>query len=307
MNRVLITGAGGFVGSHLALGLAKLGYIPLLNDQTFDDEAAVRLQGMKRLGGDVRNLQAQLCASGIDTTDYMIHGAAVTASPDELGIKATDYLAQSIKVTLAALELAQHYQVKRFILISSAGVFSSAQPAPLDETAQPEGVGFYAVAKRIGELATLSLRTSGSLDAVSVRLGNLYGSNEHPRITRPRMGLVARLLGEAKHKTMTITTPAARREWTCADDLAFAFAQLLEHPAPPDLTHLCAPAVVSDLELAAKLQNLLPGTKLVQEPKSGTPSVRPPLESQFAKMLGLTHWTPLDTGLATLVKETIPA
>ena len=307
MSRVLITGAGGFVGSHLALGLTKLGYTPLLSDQTFDDNATVRLQSMERFSGDVRDVQVQLGASGIDTLDYLIHGAAVTASPGELGIKAAAYLAESIQVTLAALELAQHYRVKRFVLISSAGVFSSSSTAPLDETAQPDGLGYYAAAKRMGELATLSLRTSGSLDAVGVRLGNLYGSDERSRATRPRLGLVARLLGDAKRKTMTVTTPTARREWTCVDDLAFAFAQLLEHAAPPDLTHFCAPDVISDSELAKKLQGLLPGTNLVSRPEPGVPGVRPPLESRFAKTLGLTHWTPLDTGLAALVGKGVPA
>lgn len=307
MSRVLITGAGGFVGSHLALGLDKLGYTPLLSDQTFDDNAAVRLQGIERFSGDVRNLQVQLDASGIDTLDYMIHGAAVTASPSELGIEATAYLAESLEVTLAALELAQHYRAKRFILISSAGVFSSARPAPLDETAQPDGVGFYAAAKRMGELATLSLRTSGSLDAVSVRLGNLYGPSERPRLTRPRMGLIGRWLEDAKHKEIIVMTPVARREWTHVGDLAPAFVHLLEHSGPPDITHLCAPNVVSDLELATKLQKLLPETKLVQHAELDAPNVRPPLESRFAKTLGLTHWTPLDTGLAALVKGVIPA
>ena len=305
MSRVLITGAGGFVGSHLALGLAKLGYTPLLNDQTFDDNAAVRLQGIERFSGDVRDLQMQLGASGIDTLEYLIHGAAVTASPSALGIEATAYLAESMQVTLAALELAQHYRVKRFVLISSAGVFSSSSAFPLDETAQPDGLGYYAAAKRMGELATLSLRTSGSLDAVGVRLGNLYGSDERSRVTRPRLSLVARLLGDAKHKTMTLTTPAARREWTCVDDLAFAFAQLLEHAAPPDLTHFCAPEVVSDSELATKLQQLLPGANLVARPETGTPNVRPPLESRFTETLGLAHWTPLDIGLAALISERV--
>lgn len=45
MTRVLITGAGGFVGSHLALGLLRLGFEVVVNDQGFDSEALGRLGG----------------------------------------------------------------------------------------------------------------------------------------------------------------------------------------------------------------------------------------------------------------------
>lgn len=307
MSRVLVTGAGGFVGSHLALGLAKLGYTPLLSDQIFDDDTTLRLRGMERFSGDVRVLQDQLDASGVHTLDYVIHGAAVTAIPDERGIGAADYLAESMQVTLAAVKLAQRYRAKRFILISSAGVFRGAHPAPLDETAQPDGLGAYAVAKQLGELATRSLRAAGSLDAVTVRLGNLYGPDEYPRTTRPRLSLIGRLLEEAEQRTMTVTTPRALREWTHVADLAPAFARVLEHFGPPDITHLCAPDVVTDAELATKLQALVPGTKFVQRPEEGAPPVRPPLESRFAETLGLTHWTPLETGLAELVGGSVSA
>ncbi len=304
MSRVLITGAGGFVGSHLALGLARLGYTPLLSDRVFADDAVARLEGLERLTGDVKDLQSQLYASGVTTLDYVIHGAAVTASPDETGLEATAYLAESMQVTLAALTLAQRYRVKRFILVSSAGVFSGAHAAPLDETAQPDGLGVYAVAKRMGELAARSLRATRSLDAVSVRLGNLYGSAERPRATRPRMSLVGRLLGEAEQGTLRVTTPTARREWTCVTDLAPAFARLLEHAAPPEVAHLCAPHALTDAELATKLHHLLPQTELVSGLETEAPSVRPPLESRFRETLGL-NWTPLDTGLAALVQEAL--
>lgn len=295
--RVLLTGAGGFVGGHLALGLAKLGFSLLLNDRAFGDEAA-RLPDTARLTCDVlelgAHLGAHLAATGAPAPDALIHAAAVTADPAERGLSAADALQEDITGTLEMLALAQRLGVKRFILLSSAGVFTAAAPAPLDETAPPDALGGYATAKRVGELAALSLRHAGAVDAVTVRLGNLYGPFEAPRPTRPRVSLVGRTAQEARATgRISVAQPEAAREWTFAPDLAPAFARLLTHPAPPDTLHLCAPEVLTDAELAGRLGALLPGTRVERRP-TGEP-VRPPLTSRFPELH--PAWTPLAVGL----------
>ena len=301
MSRVLVTGAGGFVGSHLALGLTRLGLEVVATDRAFDVAATARSGGLERLLGDLR----EVTFSG--RFDYLIHGAALTASPEELGVSEAAYLAENLELTLSALKLAQTHGVERFVFLSSAGVFSTAQVASLDETVLPDSLGLYAAAKRTGELAAQSLRAAGALDAVSVRLGNLYGPDERPRTTRPRVGLVARLLGEAETAgTLTVPTPSALREWTHVQDLAPVVARLLERPDLPDVTHLCAPDVLTDRHLAEKLQRLLPGVKL-ELPSTPASPVRPPLRTCFTETLGLNHWTPLDAGLAELVRKGVPA
>lgn len=292
--RVLITGAGGFVGGHLALGLAQLGFSPLLNDRHFDDEAVERSSGLERLRCDVLELGAHVRAA-----DYFIHGAAVTADAGERRLSAADALQEDVTTTLAALSLAQHLGAKRFVLLSSAGVFSAVASAPLDETARPDALEPYATAKRMGELAAAGLRRAGAVDAVSVRLGNLYGAFEQARPTRPRVSLVGRMVQEA-HATGRITVhhPKAEREWTFAPDLAPAFARLLTHPAPPDVLHLCAPEVLTDSELAQRLGALLPGTRI--EPRATPEPVRPPLTSRFGDLH--PTWTPLAVGLPHILE-----
>lgn len=303
MSRVLVTGAGGFVGSHLCCGLAELGFEVIASDRVFDSEVEARLGRLERLTGDVRNLR-----NGLGALDFVIHGAAVTADPSEMGVSAGAALEENVGLTLAALRVAESCQAKRLVLLSSAGVFSGEQVAPLDENADPTSLNLYAAAKRIGETAAQSLRKSGELDAVSVRLGNLYGPCEQPRQTRPRMGLIARLLAEAaSEKTLTLTTPGVRREWTWVQDLAPRIARLFVHPSPPDVMHLCAPETATDYEIAKKLQRLLPEARIELCPKVTLPEVRPPLESRFADVLGPTFWTPLDKGLTELVRESMRA
>lgn len=301
MSRVLVTGAGGFVGSHLALGLAELGLEVVATDRAFDAAATARLGGLERSTGDLR----EVTFSG--SFDYLIHGAAITAGPEELGVSEAAYLAANLELTLTALKLAQTHGVERFVFLSSAGVFSAAQVASLDETVLPDGLGLYAAAKRTGELAAQSLRASGALDAVSVRLGNLYGPHETSRATRPRVGLVARWLAEAEAtNTLTLANPDALREWTHVQDLAPALAWLLTRLDLPDVTHLCALDILTDRQLAEKLQRLLPGTKL-ELPSNPASPVRPPLRSCFTETLGLNQWTRLDEGLAELVRKGVPA
>lgn len=303
MSRVLVTGAGGFVGSHLCCGLAELGFEVIASDRVFDSEAEVRLNRLERIVGDVRDLDRRLGA-----VDFVVHGAAVTADPAEIGVNAVTALEENIGLTLTAFQVAVQSQATRFVFLSSAGVFGGEQPAPLDERSAPGGLGLYAAAKRIGETAAQSLRKSGELDAVSVRLGNLYGPGEQPRRTRPRMGLIARLLAEAaSDRTLTLTTPGVRREWTWVQDLAPRVARLFAYPSPPDVMHLCAPDTATDYEIAEKLRQLLPETRIELCPKATLPEVRPPLESRFADTLGPTFWTPLDKGLTELVREGIPA
>ncbi len=302
MSRVLVTGAGGFVGSHLSCGLAELGYDVVASDRAFDSEAEARLGTIERLTGDVRDLGRR-----VGDVDFVVHGAAVTADPNEMGVSAITALEENVGLTLAAFQVAAQARASRFVLLSSAGVFGSEQPAPLDESAHPAALGLYAAAKRIGETAAQSLRRSGELDAVSVRLGNLYGSHERSRRTRPRTSLVARLLSEGHdQKTLTLAAPEARREWTWVGDLAIGIAKLLEHPVPPDVTHLCAPETVTDYELAEKLRRFLPGTRVALRPDAALSAVRPPLESRVTSRLGLTSWTSLDEGLRELVHERLP-
>lgn len=302
-GKLIITGAGGFVGSHLAVGLAQLGFTPVLIDAAFDKAVMRRLEPLECVHADLQDVK------DIGSADYLIHGAALTATPAELGMSHVEHLALNTSLTLAALRLAERCEVRRAVVLSSAGVFTPQQLPPLDEASPPDGAGVYATAKRIAELAVKSVEAEGNLDAVVVRLGNLYGPGEMSRRTRPRVSLVQRFINAAmRGQAIRLTTPEALREWTYIGDLAPAIAKLLESAHLPDTTfHLTSPETLTDRQLASEIVRHLESTTgsiSIEEITATKPEARPPLLSRYSKSLELEPWTPFSIGLGRVLRDT---
>ena len=305
MRKIIITGAGGFVGSHLAVGLARAGYTPILVDRAFDDEALRRVGMFQCVRADLRDLTV------LPEADDLIHGAALTANPEDLGLSYVEHLTVNTSLTLAALRLAERCGVRRAVMLSSAGVFTPRQRPPLDETSPPDATGVYATAKRMAEGAVEGLKAEGEFDAVAVRLGNLYGPGETSRGSRPRVSLVQRVIDAAiGRQPVRLATPEALREWTYIGDLAPAIAKVLELPHLPNTPlHLTSPEVLTDHQIAGYITQQLTATHGSIEVTTETPAtpadVRPPLESRYGESLGLGPWTPFERGLDPTLSDTL--
>jgi UDP-glucose 4-epimerase len=233
--------------------------------------------------------------------DVVIHAAAITADARELGVSAETYLQNSLELNFHMIAWARANAVKRFIFISSAGVFAPQQDN-LDETALPQNKGLYALAKRATEDLIETLASDEKLDFLSVRLGNVYGENERPRPSRPRVSLLQRILDEALEQGVIHVPNETHRDWTYAPDIAKLFVHFIEAPVLNyRLYHLVSPEQFSPLELAQKIQMLLPSTRLEV---STTPltQLRAPLKSERLQTLGFMEWTPFETGLAQLIQ-----
>lgn len=296
--KVLITGAGGFVCSHLAKGLQEQGYAVFALDRHYDEDTRARLKKCELLTQDAR------APLDIGPLDAIVHGAAITAAPETCGKNLCAYLHEGIESTLSLLEQAAYHTATRFIFLSSAAVFTSEQPSPLTEFSAPDATSPYAVAKRFGELIVQSLRSHTDFDAISLRLGNLYGPYEVPRTTRPRTSLVQRMLDEAlNHNRITVRQPDQVREWTYIQDLAPALHHLLTSECLPyPVLHLCAPEAITELNLAESIAARLPNTQF-HLCKETPQTIRPPLASALADSIGLPDWTPLERGFGLLARS----
>ena len=291
IQTILITGANGFVGSHIARGLSERGFRLHLVDQTFgaSSKAYWNQQGQGLLEADARALPP------LDAVDAVVHGAFITAHPEEVGLTPEEHYRVNVGSAVAMLEYAKAHNVKRFIFLSSAGVFSPEQTAPLTKTTFPSPKGPYAVAKRAVEELLKTLREKGR-DVVTLRLGNLYGPFEHSRSTRPRTSLVQRMVNEAV-RTNHINVPnETARDWTFAPDLAPVVDRILkvshlQHP----LYHVVSGEALTALEIAQKIADELPHVTLNLADEQTR--LRPPLQSERFGEFGFNDWTRFDDGL----------
>lgn len=297
---ILVTGAGGFVCSEVALALHRAGRNVVVVDQAFDAATTSRLNGIRMVEGDVADV---LPAFG--PCSAVIHGAAITASPERLGITRAAHIRRNMDLLTATLDFARGSGAKRFVFISSMGVFEADDaPAPngrFTEATIPTATCTYCAAKQAGELLTTSAAEDG-FATLSLRLGNIFGAHEAVRESRQNLCLVSRMLAEARENgVITVHTPDALREWSWLPDLADAIVRLID--APWDgarVLHAGTPPVIGDLALARAIAKHVTGTTV----RIATPphdAIRPPMGSDHPKALGEVAWTTMEDALDVLI------
>ena len=300
---VLVTGAGGFVCSEIAVSLARSGHEVFAVDQSFDLPTRARLTGMSLIEGKLPEILAKISLR----PETVIHGAAVTVDPEHLGLSRAAHMRRNIEMLTGALDFAQDRGVGRFLFLSSMGVFRTADmPAPggrFTETTLPGGSCPYAIAKRSGEVLTQASAEEG-FATLSLRLGNVFGPYEAVRDTRQRLCLVARMITDARAgRAITVATPDARREWIWLPDLADFIARIALgfDFQTPNVLHAGAPPVTSDLDLARAIAERMPGATICRAPPPHT-TIRPPMGSDHADILPEMSFTDLPEALDKLIE-----
>ena len=223
---ILVTGAGGFLGTNLLHHVA-----------TTRPEA--RLIGCDLrplhpgLPGDVEEQGLNLneraaCVSLLRAVrlTHVVHAAAVTPSPGSTADISINLLGMQ-HVLEAALAVGT---VERFLFLSSSGVYDlTERDRPCDEDHPLRLHSPYARAKREAEL--FGLRHAAALDVVIARIGPVYGPYEQPCASRPKVSMIGYLLDALEvGRTVTIAGTDTSRDWTFAADASAALGALLLTP-----------------------------------------------------------------------------
>ncbi len=222
-TRVLLTGAGGFVGRALTTHLCQAGL----------EVIACDLSGTPRVL-DVLNRSAMLEMALEIKPRVLIHAAAITTTRLENEL---DLIEVNVRGTINALEAARVAGVEHFVLFSSSGVYA-ATDGPIDEHALTSSASAYGLSKLLAEQVCTLGKTS-NMTVWLLRLGPMYGPGEQASETRSRTSLV-HLISQAVQTGEHVLLPRAPTDvynWLHTHDLARLLELIASRPNDGE-THL---------------------------------------------------------------------
>lgn len=172
----LITGAAGFLGSHLANRLAREGHqVRGLDDLSTGDPQSLE-PGVHFTRGDV-NDRPKLWTL-LQDVDCVYHLAARVSVPESI-LYPREYNAVNVGGTVSLMEAMRDVGVRRVVLASSGAIYGDQDVQPLAEGQTPRPRSPYAVSKLAAEYYVRTIGTLWGIETVSLRIFNAYGPGQH--------------------------------------------------------------------------------------------------------------------------------
>jgi NAD dependent epimerase/dehydratase len=217
-KRVLVTGADGFIGSHLAEHLLRAGaHVKALaqyNSFNFWGwlEDIPSLKQIEVVTGDIRD--SHFCLNLINGVDVLFHLAALIPIPYSYRAPES-YIETNVKGTLNLCQAARKCAVQKFIHLSTSEVYGTAQYIPMDEKHPLQAQSPYSASKIGADAIATSFYHSFQLPVIIARPFNVYGPRQSARAVIP--AIISQMAAGAKQvKLGDLTTT---RDFTFVDDM----------------------------------------------------------------------------------------
>lgn len=257
MIKILVTGADGFIGSHLTEMLLEQGYDvkALSYYNSFNNWGW--LEGLKHpklevMTGDVRD--AHFCKHITKDIDIIFHLAALIAIPYSY-VAPDSYVDTNIKGTLNICQAAKENNVKRVIVTSTSEVYGTAKYIPIDENHPKQPQSPYSATKIGADAMALSFYNAFDLPVVVARPFNTYGPRQSARAIIPT--IITQIASGVKEIKLGDLSPT--RDFNYVKDIAKGFIELSKcDEAIGQEVNICSNFEISmkdTLELIAKLMN----------------------------------------------------
>jgi NAD dependent epimerase/dehydratase len=296
-KKVLVTGADGFIGSHLVEALLAHGcdvrsfvYYNSFNSWGWLDSLPIDVvKGLDVFAGDIRDPHGvELAMQGCDV---VFHLAALIAIPFSYH-SPDSYVDTNIKGTLNVLQAAKKLNVERVLVTSTSEVYGTAQYAPIDEKHPFQGQSPYSATKIGADRLAESFYRSFQTPVTIVRPFNTYGPRQSARAVIPTI-ITQLLLGATELKLGSLTPT---RDFNYVKDTAQGFIALATSDAAVGQeVNIATNSEVSVGDIARVLiDELNPDVKIVTEDDRLRPDA-----SEVFRLIGdntliksLTDWTP---------------
>lgn len=221
MERALVTGAAGFIGSHLAVELIRQGWLVTGIDrrEVNDPIAAQNLAELTRAGGfqfvqdDVVRADLVTLLEGVRT---VFHLAALPGVRSSWGDQFADYLTCNVLGTQRLLEACAMAEVPRLVFASSSSVYGATDGTPSKESDPLVPLSPYGVTKLAAERLCMAYasRPAAVTSVVALRYFTVYGPRQRPDMAFSRI-MRAALSG---HALSLYGTGEQRRDFTYISD-----------------------------------------------------------------------------------------
>jgi NAD dependent epimerase/dehydratase len=309
-KKVLITGADGFIGSHLTEALVKQGY----NVRAFiyynsfnsygwlDSVSSETKSKIEFFSGDIRDPNG--VREAMKGVDVVFHLAALIAIPFSY-YSPDSYIDTNVKGTLNVIQAARDYQVSRVLVTSTSEVYGTAQFVPITESHPKQPQSPYSASKISADAIADSFYRSFDLPLTIVRPFNTFGPRQSARAVIPT--IISQLLNGAEEIKLGDIRPT--RDLLFVKDTVNGFLKIAEcERLIGHEVNIATQSEISVGELAQLLINQInPNAKIVSD------SVRlRPEKSEVFRLFGsneklklFTDWQQkytLDEGLIETVK-----
>jgi NAD dependent epimerase/dehydratase len=310
MKKILVTGADGFIGSHLTEALIEEGYsvraFAYYNSFNswgwLDTLPKEKLKEIDVFTGDIRDPNG--VRKAMEDIEEVYHLAALIAIPFSYH-SPDSYVDTNIKGTLNVLQAARDLNIKRVLITSTSEVYGSAQYVPIDEKHPFQGQSPYSATKIGADRIAESFYRSFDMPVTIVRPFNTYGPRQSSRAVIPT--IITQLLAGKEEIRLGALSPT--RDFNFVKDTVQGFIEIAKsNKTIGEEVNIATQKEISIGQLAQELINQInPSARIINDNERIRPS-----KSEVERLLGsnekimrLTNWKPkytFEEGLAETIE-----
>lgn len=227
MSKILVTGAGGFIGSNLVERLVEQGhqvkafvrYNSRGNWGWLD--ASFYRKEIEFISGDIRDYDSVLAAA--QDCDQIFHLAALIGIPYSY-VSPSAYIKTNIEGTYNVLQASLTHEVRNVLITSTSETYGTAQYVPIDEQHPLVGQSPYSASKIAADQLAISYYRSFNAPVKIVRPFNTYGPRQSARAIIPT--IISQILSG---RVLKLGNLAPTRDLTYVQDTVNGFIEISEH------------------------------------------------------------------------------